>query len=89
MGHFCMGGSYWVDGNFSLGAECFQRAAEISAAPFFSQCARVFLGMSYLFDGELDEAEGLLQEVVTFSHDFGAELIGTLAYMFLGVISFQ
>jgi tetratricopeptide (TPR) repeat protein len=87
VGHFCMGGSYWVDGNFPLGIECFKRALEISADPFYSQCARWLLGMGYLFAGQLDEAEGLLQEVVTYSHDFGAELIGAMAYMFLGLVS--
>jgi class 3 adenylate cyclase/tetratricopeptide (TPR) repeat protein len=87
VGHFCMGGSYWVDGNFALGIESFQRALEISADPFYSQCARWLLGMGYLFAGQLDEAEGLLQQVVTYSHNFGAELIGAMAYMFLGLVS--
>ncbi len=87
VGHFCMGGSYWVDGDFPPGNECFQRAVQISADPLYSQCARVFLAMGYVFGGEFNKAEGLLQEVVTFSKDFGTEVIGTLAYMFLGLVS--
>lgn len=45
------------------------------------------LGVSYLSNGQFDEAENILKEVTDFSQRFGTEIIGTLAQASLGVIA--
>lgn len=46
----------------------------------------MLLGMSYVSGGQAGEAEKATQEVVTYSQEVGAGVIGALAYMFLGVV---
>ena len=87
VGHWTMAFSYLVDGDFPTAIECCKRAIQISADPFYSQVPRLLLGISYVLSGQLQEAEEALQEVVTYSRKFGAEIIGTPAHLYLGVVS--
>jgi tetratricopeptide (TPR) repeat protein len=86
MGHWTMGFGYMVDGDFHRATECLESGIRASADPFYSAILRVVLGMNYLFANQLDKAQTALEEVVNYSHKFGAGVIGAFASAFMGVL---
>ena len=85
-GHCIMGAGHFSAGDFPSTIECLKRAIQVSADPIYCQGARMYLGIAYFNNGQLQEAEDALQEVVAFSRDFGAEWVGTAAQAFLGIL---
>jgi class 3 adenylate cyclase/tetratricopeptide (TPR) repeat protein len=86
MGHWIMGLGHMAAGDFPSAVESYQRAIDVSADPFYCQFPRTTLGVSYLSTGRLEEAENLLGEVLTYSQEFGAGLIGAMASFCLGAV---
>ena len=86
MGQGFVGLSYFCDGDLPSFIEQTQRAARIAADPLYYQVCLFFLGLGYLSNGQMTEAEKALDEVVTFCEEFGDELIGAPAQAFLGVV---
>ncbi|MCK5554071.1 MAG: tetratricopeptide repeat protein, partial [Deltaproteobacteria bacterium] len=72
---------------FPSAIEDLQRAIRVSVDPIFSNSARFMLGMSYVSNGQVQEAEKTLEEVIEYSRKFGAEFLGTLAQGTLGIVS--
>ena len=86
LGHFTLGHSYSVAGDFPSAIKCYQKAIEVSVDPFYSLFPRFFLGMSYVQNGQFQEAEKALQEVVKYSENFGVETLGMPANAYLGIV---
>jgi tetratricopeptide (TPR) repeat protein len=86
MGHIVIGGSHWGAGEFTKAVECAEAALQISQEPFYSQIGRSYLGSWSFMGGRLQEAEEALTEVLKFSQEFGAEVLGDRARQFLGAI---
>jgi tetratricopeptide (TPR) repeat protein len=86
MGHSIVGAGHFSAGNFPSAIESFKRAIQVRADPIYSQTVRMFLGIAYFSNSQLQEAEDALQEVATFSRDFGIEWLGTSAQAFLGIL---
>jgi class 3 adenylate cyclase/tetratricopeptide (TPR) repeat protein len=86
-GHLFVGMGHFIGGDFPSAIECLQRAIQASVDPIFSNSARFMLGMSYVSNGQLEEAEKTLEEVIGYSKNFGAEFLGTLAEGALSVVS--
>ena len=87
MGYYVTGYGHLIEGDFPSAIECFQRGVQISADPFYTQMPRCLLGISYGYNGQLQEAEKELREVIAYSKDFGCESLGTPAQMSLAAIS--
>jgi tetratricopeptide (TPR) repeat protein len=87
MGHYVTGYSHLVEGDFPSAIECFKRGVQVSADPFYTQMPRCLLGISYAYNGQFQEAEEELGEVVAYSQNFGCEALGTPAQMTLAGIS--
>jgi tetratricopeptide (TPR) repeat protein len=83
MGYYVTGYSHLIEGNFPSAIECFQRGVQISADPFYTQMPRFMLGNSYVYNGQFQEAERELREVLAYSNDFGCEALGTPAQTIL------
>ncbi len=86
-GHLFVGMGYFAGGDFPSAIQSLQRAIGASVDPIFSNSARFMLGMSYISNGQVQEAEKTLQEVINYSEHFGAEFLGTLAQGVSGVVS--
>jgi tetratricopeptide (TPR) repeat protein len=86
MGHYIMGYSHLIEGDFPSAIECFQRAVQVSADPLYTEMPKMMLGYSYVLNDQFREAEGVLQEVVTYSRNFGCESLGTPAEITLAVV---
>ncbi len=86
MGQGLVGVSYFCDGDLPTFIEQVQTAARIAADPLYYQVSLFFLGLGYLSNGQMLEAEKALSEVATFSQEFGNEIIGAPAQAFLGIV---
>ena len=86
-GHLFVGMGHFIGGDFPSAIKSLQRAIQASVDPIFSNSARFMLGMSYVSNGQLQEAEKTLEEVIGYSRNFGAEFLGTLAQGALGIVS--
>jgi tetratricopeptide (TPR) repeat protein len=87
MGHYIMGFSFFVDGDLQRSIDAFGKAVQTAADPFYSQFPRFGLGIGYTLNGQFQEAEEALQEVASYSRDFGCELLGTPTHALLGLVS--
>ncbi len=87
MGHGWISGSYVSNGDFSSGLEYGKKTFHIAADPFYSQNGLFVIGLMYLSNNQIQEAEKALKKVATFSQEFGDEILGAPARVFLGVVS--
>jgi tetratricopeptide (TPR) repeat protein len=85
VGHICMGYGHFAAGDFESALQCFKNAAEVSADPLYSQWSRLFLGGSYVLEGQFQEGEEALQDVVQFCQDLSCHLLQPFACACLGV----
>jgi len=83
-GHISNGYGHLTVGDFASAIECFQKAIEVAKDPFYSQWPRFLLASSYLQYGQFHKAGDLLQEVASYSMDFGCEYFGTSVDALLG-----
>ncbi len=86
MGYNMVGLSYYSAGDFTAAAEQFESAIEISLDPMISCLSMLFLGMSYLSDKRLQDAEETFEKVIAFNDDFGLEALGTSAEALRGIV---
>ena len=85
MGYFIKGSSYLTYGDLDSAIECFKEAVRISADPYYEQFPKLSLGMGYVMNGDIQDAQEVLQHVWDFSQQYGTETIGTVAQVFLGL----
>jgi len=87
MGHYITGLGHGETGDIPSAIKSLKRAIQISADPYYFHFPRASLGIYYLLGGQFQEAEDALNEVLTFSRNFGVEVFGSMAYACLGVVS--
>lgn len=85
-GHMIVGWGHLASGDFHSAIECFEQTMQISVDPVWSRFARLFLGIGYLSNGQLQEAEDNFNEVMNFGEILGNKFITTSAYGLLNVI---
>jgi len=86
MGHFILGYSALINGDFPSTIKYSQQALQISLDPFFSTFPKIILGLGYALSGQYKEAHDTSQETLKFSRDFGTEWLGSFARLVLGVV---
>jgi tetratricopeptide (TPR) repeat protein len=86
MGHNCIGFGRYIAGDFASAIECFKKAIEVIKDTIYSNSAKLLLGMSYIADGRLQEAEKTLEEILADSKDSSFEFLGTAARSFTAII---
>ncbi len=86
VGHTYTGTGYLAAGDFKSAIDCYKRAIEVAADPFYSHWGRIFLGAAYVYNGQFREAEGALQELISYCENFGCEQIRPYAYSFLAIV---
>ena len=87
MGYFVTGLGFFVNGDFQTSIDAFSKAVQTAADPFYSQFSRFSMGIGYTLNRQFQEAEEALQEVASYSRDFGCETLGTPAHALLGLVS--
>ena len=86
VGHIYTGTGYLTSGDFTSAIDWYKRAIEVAADPFYSHWGRMFLGATYIYKGQFREAEGALQEIMSYCESFGCENIRPYAQSFLAIV---
>jgi class 3 adenylate cyclase/tetratricopeptide (TPR) repeat protein len=86
VGHIYTGTGYLPAGDFTSAIDCYKRAIEVAADPFYSHWGRIFLGAAYVYKGDFREAEAPLRELVSYCKNFGCEQIRPHASYFLAAV---
>ena len=86
MGFCCMGWSHLVAGEISEATTCFQKAVKVSTDPWYAVFPKLALCYGFISNGRLQDAEQLIEEILEFNRERGAEFTGTPAYFFKGVV---
>lgn len=76
---------FFLDGDFTLANEYFQKAIQFSCDPIWSLRATFLLGLSRLSASQYNEAESAFKEVRDYSKEHGVEIWGTSAQAGLGL----
>lgn len=86
MGFCCAGWSHLIAGKIAEATSCFQKAVAVSTTPWYSVFPKLSLCYGYISHGRFEEAEQLIDEIVGFSRERGAEFTGTPVHFFKGII---
>jgi len=88
MGHSTMAQSFFMDGDFPSAIEHCRQGIEISADPYYTYMPRMWLAFCYLSNGQLEESEDVLKEVLAFSRESGSGYLEDTAHEMLAWASF-
>ena len=87
MGQNMIGLALMTEGDFSEAIGHFQKSIDVSLDPMILCLSKFFLGMTYLFEGRLEDAEQMFDGVLAFNNDFGLEAIGTSAQALMSIVA--
>jgi len=86
-GHVVRGWGFLSEGDFEEAIRSNRHAVEASADPLYTNIPMLFLGLSYVSDGQFEAAKPLLKEVVEHSRHHGSEVLGSPAQVYLAVVA--
>ena len=73
LSYLITGLSHYMDDDFLSAIECFKQLIQASQDPFYTSFAKIQLGLSYIYNGQATECEQIMQQVYSFSREFGYE----------------
>jgi class 3 adenylate cyclase/tetratricopeptide (TPR) repeat protein len=88
-GHCGLGWSDLVGGDTDSALNHFRAAIDVSADPWYSQFPKLALCYGAISNGKVEEALPLLDHLIRFSDDNGAEFVGEPARFFKGLVDIQ
>ena len=77
-----------MDSDYQSAIQHCLQGVEISMDPFYTIVVKLALGPAYVLNGQLQEAEDTLQEVLSFSREFAGEKMELVVLSALSLISF-
>jgi len=86
MGHMASAGVHSLVGDHSKFINGFQEAFDVSADTMYDIVSKTFLGMAYLLNDQIQEAEPHLRETVGFSKEYEFYYTGMPGQLFLGTV---
>ena len=86
VGHICLSYAYYTIGDFSSAIEWSKGAIGILPERIFFDWPKLILSMTYIMNNQFLEAGKLLPEILSSTHGFGVDYLGTSAYALLGVV---
>ena len=86
MGHCCRGWAHLLEEDLEQAALYFNRAQASSTDPWYGMFPRLALCYGLISGGQYRQAENLIEKIVAFSSERGAEFAGAPANFFKGVL---
>ncbi|MCL4503300.1 MAG: AAA family ATPase [Deltaproteobacteria bacterium] len=86
VGHIVTGYGHYTQGDFIQAIECCKKAIESLNDPLFSEWPKLFLCMNYLINGQIEEAEVLIAEILPYCQNLGIGYIVTAAQVLRGAV---
>jgi tetratricopeptide (TPR) repeat protein len=87
MGHYVQGLSLLIAGDFPTAERAFRQATEVALDPLYSQFPAFMLGLSLIEQDQIEQAERVLNDVLSFCQEFGFTQLGMPAVSFLALIA--
>jgi class 3 adenylate cyclase/tetratricopeptide (TPR) repeat protein len=84
--HVCFGLAHSCSGNFAAAIESFENAIKYSVSPYFAQWPKLWLANAYILNGQIEDADKVLRELVEFCRENGVLNLITLAEALSGVV---
>ena len=85
MGYYVQGLSLLIAGDFPAAEQAFRQASEVALDPLYSQFPAFMLGLSLIEQGQVEQAEHVLNGVLSFCQEFGFTQLGMPAVSFLAL----
>jgi tetratricopeptide (TPR) repeat protein len=82
-GHWIKGWAHYLTGDMKSCQESCETAVEVALDPWYAQFPKLNSGMAFLFGGQFQEAEDILQSVLNFCEERAIEELSELAYISL------
>lgn len=89
LGHFVIGCSQIIAGDFPSAIASLQDAIKSSEDPWFSLFPMLLLGFCYVLSNQFDEAEDAIEMIFKYSQQFGTDIIRTPAHILRGVLTIR
>lgn len=86
VGYICIGHSHASSGNHQAALKSYLKALQIATDPFYTEWARVLVGISFFMLGDLIKAEEALTKVAAYIEACGCETMSSATYPILGAI---
>jgi class 3 adenylate cyclase/tetratricopeptide (TPR) repeat protein len=86
-GHCCHGWQGLITGDIDSATKSFNAATQLSTDPWYAQFPRLALAYGLISNQKIDEALPMLDQLIEFSDENGAEFVGEPAYFFKGLAS--
>jgi class 3 adenylate cyclase/tetratricopeptide (TPR) repeat protein len=86
VGHIITGYGHYITGDFAQAVACSKKAIELLNDPLFSEWPKLFLSVCYLVNGQIKEAEEVIQEILPFCKNLGIGYIVTVAQVLQGAV---
>lgn len=84
IGYLNIGHSYLISGDNDSALRYYQKSIDVSMDPFHLKLSETMLGICHLLEGRLKEALVIFQDILTFSQDYGLEILGITGKMYMG-----
>ena len=86
LGHYIIGFAHFNDDELMSAVEACKNAAQLAADPYYYQFSNLLLGAAYLQNGQIREAEQSINEVLSFTTEYGCENVGIPAKVNSGLL---
>lgn len=86
LGYYIIGFAHFNDDEFVSAIEASKNATLLAADPYYYQFCNVLLGVAYFQNGQIQEGEQSIRDVLTFTMKHGCENLGIPASANLGII---
>jgi tetratricopeptide (TPR) repeat protein len=86
-GHCCHGWRGLITGDIDSAKESFHAAIQLSSDPWYTQFPKLALAFGLISNRKTDEALPMLDQLIQFSDENGAEFVGEPAHYFKGLTS--
>jgi tetratricopeptide (TPR) repeat protein len=85
-GHWMKGFGHFVTGDMKSSQQSNEKAIEVALDPAYAQFPTSTLGNAYFVDGQLQQAENVLQSSINFCEKHGMELLIAVCQIFLAPV---
>jgi tetratricopeptide (TPR) repeat protein len=82
-GHWVNSWAYQLTGDMQSSLKSCEKAVEVALDPFYSQFPKISLGYAYLFDGQFQKAEDVLNSLLNFSEPSDNGLLVGWTFLYL------
>jgi tetratricopeptide (TPR) repeat protein len=86
LGHYIIGFAHYFDDEIVATIEACKNAKQLAADPYYYQFSNLLLGIAQFQNGQFQEGEQAIRDVLSFTTEYGCENVGIPASANLGLL---